>query len=200
MISSIMLAAGQSSRMKDENKLTKEIKGIPLINYSVKNILASAVDEIIIVTGHEKEKIENIVGEHKKIKYVYNKDFKNGMSSSIKTGLLSVSKKADAFFICLGDMPNVSQNIYNKLIKSRFNYNKKLKREYKKEILIPTYEGKEGNPILFSKFMKNEIMLISGDLGAKKIIELNKNKILNVPFNNQGITLDFDTKDHFNSL
>jgi len=200
MISSILLAAGQSLRMKDENKLIKEINGIPLIKYATKNILASAVDEIIIVTGYENKKIESIIGSHKKIKFVYNKDFKNGISSSIKTGLHSISKKTEAFFICLGDMPNINQNIYNKLIKSRYNYNKKLKLEHKKEIIIPTHEGKEGNPILFSKFMKDEIMLVEGDWGAKKVIELNKNKILNVPFNNNGITLDFDTQENFNSL
>ena len=200
MISSILLAAGQSLRMKDENKLIKEINGIPLIKYATKNILASAVDEIIIVTGYENKKIESIIGSHKKIKFVYNKDFKNGISSSIKTGLHSISKKTEAFFICLGDMPNINQNIYNKLIKSRYNYNKKLKLEHKKEIIIPTHEGKEGNPILFSKFMKDEIMLVEGDWGAKKVIELNKIKILNVPFNNNGITLDFDTQENFNSL
>jgi len=198
MISSILLAAGQSSRMKGENKLIKEIKGIPLINYSLKNILGSSVDEIIVVTGHENEKVENIIGKHKKIKFVYNKDFKNGISSSIKIGLSSISNKAEAFFICLGDMPNVNQNIYNKLIKSRFNYNKKLRLEHKKEIIIPTHEGKEGNPVLFSKFMKDEIMLVEGDFGAKKIIESNKNKILNVDINNLGFLKDFDNPNDFN--
>ena len=54
MISAILLAAGQSKRMKGENKLIKEIKNIPLIKHSVKNILGSAIDELIIVLGHEK--------------------------------------------------------------------------------------------------------------------------------------------------
>ena len=126
MISAILLAAGQSTRMKDENKLTKEINNVPLIKYTTKNILASAIDEIIVVLGYERKKIENIIGKNKKIKFVYNKDFKNGISTSIITGLYSVSKKAEAFFICLGDMPNVNQNIYNKLIKTRYNYYKKL--------------------------------------------------------------------------
>jgi len=200
MISAILLAAGESKRMKDENKLTKEINGFPLIKHAVKNILGSAIDELIIVLGHEKSIIQNIIEENKKIKFIYNKDYKSGVASSIKIGLNNITKSAEAFFICLGDMPNVNQNIYNKLIKSRDNYNKKLKLEHKKEIIIPTHEGKEGNPVLFSKFMKNQIMLVKGDLGAKKIIELNKNKILNVPFYNKGITLDFDTHENFNSL
>ena len=199
MISTILLAAGQSLRMKGENKLVKKIKGIPLIKYAVKNILASTVDEIIIVLGHEKDLIKNIIGLNRKIKFVYNKDFKKGISSSIKIGLKSISKKSEAFFISLGDMPNVNQNIYNKLIKSRFKYNKKLKPQHKKEIIIPTFEGKNGNPVLFSKFMKDKIMLVKNDLGASEIIKLNKEKILNVPFNNDAIFLDFDTPDSFNS-
>ena len=198
MISSILLAAGQSSRMNGENKLTKEIDGIPLIKYTTKNILASAVDELIIVLGHEKDLIESIIGLNKKIKFVYNKDFKNGISSSIKVGLNKISKNSQAFFISLGDMPNINQNIYNKLIKSMKTYNKKLTPKYKKEIIIPTFENQEGNPILFSKFMKSKIMNVEGDNGAKKIVDLNRSKVLNVPFANNGIVLDFDTQEHFN--
>jgi len=198
MISSILLAAGLSTRMDGENKLIKEIDGIPLIKYTAKNILASAVDELIIVLGHEKNVIENIIGINKKIKFVYNKDFKNGISSSIKVGLNKISKNSQGFFISLGDMPNINQNIYNKLIKSMHGYNKKLAPIHKKEIIIPTFENQEGNPVLFSKLMKNKIMSVDGDSGSKKIIELNRSKVLNVPFDNNGIILDFDTQEHFN--
>jgi CTP:molybdopterin cytidylyltransferase MocA len=94
-------------------------------------------------------------------------------------------------------MPMVNQSIYNKLIKSRHNYNKKKKPLDKKEIFIPTYLDQTGNPILFSKFMKDKIMQIDGDIGAKKIIELNKKNILNIPFKSKGVILDFDTKTDF---
>ena len=200
MISSILLAAGQSLRMKGENKLTKEINGVPLIKYAVKNILGSTVDELIIVLGHEKEILEKIIEDNKKIKFVYNSNFASGVASSIKIGVENISKRSEAFFICLGDMPNVNQNIYNKLIKSRSNYNKKFSTKYKKEIIIPTYEEQYGNPVLFSKFMKEKIMKVKGDNGAKEIIQLNKDKILNIPFNQDGILLDFDSEDNFKTL
>jgi molybdenum cofactor cytidylyltransferase len=200
MISSILLAAGQSLRMKGENKLTKEIDGVPLIKYAVKNILGSSVDELIIVVGHEKEIIEKIIGDNKKIKIVYNKDFVSGVASSIKIGLENISKKSESFFISLGNMPDVNQNIYNKLIKSKNSYNKKLSLKHKKEIIIPTFENQYGNPILFSKFMKEKIMKIKGDNGTKEVIQRNKDKILNIPFAQDGILLNFDTEDSFKTL
>ena len=200
MISSILLAAGQSLRMKGENKLTKEIDGVPLIKYAVKNILGSSVDELIIVLGYEKEIIEKVIEDNKKIKIIYNKDFVSGIASSIKIGLENISKKSESFFISLGNMPDVNQNIYNKLIKSKNSYNKKLSVEHKKEIIIPTFENQYGNPILFSKFMKEKIMKINGDNDTKEVIQLNKDKILNVPLAQDGILLNFNTEDSFKSL
>ena len=116
MISAILLAAGQSKRMKGENKLTKKIQDIPLIKHSVENILASSVDELIIVLGYQKEIVEKIISKNEKIKFVFNNDFKSGMASSIKVGLNHISNTSEAFFICLGDMPMIKPDIYNQLI------------------------------------------------------------------------------------
>ena len=187
MISAILLAAGQSKRMNGENKLTKEIQGTPLIKHSVKNILASSIDELIVVLGHQKETIEKLINKDEKIKFVFNKDFESGIASSIKTGLNNLSEKTEAFFICLGDMPMINPNIYNQLIKF-IN---------KREIIVPTYKGQQGNPVLFAKSMKEKIINISGDVGAKKILELNKDKILNLEINDQCVTKDFNTQDSF---
>ena len=190
MISAILLAAGESKRMNGENKLTKNINGKPLIKRSVQNILDSSIDELIIVLGYQKEIIEKLINPNEKIKFIFNKDFESGMASSIKIGLDNLSEKTEAFFICLGDMPMVNHNIYNQLIKSKNN----------KEIIVPNYKGQQGNPVLFNKSMKEKIINISGDVGAKKILELNKDKILNLEINDQGVTKGFDTLDNFNSL
>ena len=190
MISAILLAAVQSKRMDGENKLTKKIQGAPLIKHSVKNILAASIDELIIVLGYQKEIIEKLIDKSGKIKFIFNKDFESGMASSIKTGLNNLSEKTESFFICLGDMPMVGHGVYNQLIKSKDN----------KEIIVPIYKGQQGNPVLFNKSMKEKIMGITGDVGAKKILELNKDKILNIETNDQSVVKDFNTKDNFNSL
>ena len=84
----------------------------------------------------------------------------------------------------------VSHVIYDQLIKSKDN----------KEIIVPTYKGLQGNPVLFNKSMKEKVIDISGDIGAKKILELNKDKILNLEINDQSITKGFNTQDDFSSL
>jgi len=68
----------------------------------------------------------------------------------------------------------------------------------KKDIIVPTYNGVQGNPVLFSKSMKSNIMTISGDIGAKKILELNEDKILKIKIEDTNIKRDFNTKDDFN--
>ena len=140
--------------------------------------------------GIKKKSLKNLIDKNDKLKFIFNKDFESGMASSIKTGLDSLSEKTEAFFICLGDMPMVNHNIYNQLIKSKNN----------KEIIVPNYKGQQGNPVLFNKSMKEKIINISGDVGAKKILELNKDKILNLKINDHSITMGFNTQDDFNSL
>ena len=109
------------------------------------------------------------------------------MASSIRVGLNCLSNKTEAFFICLADMPMVNRNVYNKLIAEIKN----------KNIIAPTFKGSRGNPILFSKLMKKEIMKIEGDIGAKKILELNKNNILYLEINDESIKRDFNTIQNF---
>ena len=187
MISAILLAAGQSKRMNGENKLIKKIHGIPLIKHSVKNILTSSIDELIIVLGYQEEIIKKIIDKDSKIKFVFNKNFETGMASSIKIGLDHLSEKTKAFFICLADMPMVNKDIYNQLIKFKDE----------NEIIVPTYKGLQGNPILFSKSMKEKITKVQEDNGAKMIIESNKDKVFKLETNNESITKNFNTKESF---
>jgi len=209
MISAILLAAGQSKRMKGENKLSKEIQDIPLINHSVKNILTCVhIEELIVVLGYQKKIVEKIISKffisyfyNKKIKFIFNKDFESGMSSSIKVGINHLSKKTEAFFICLGDMPEINENIYNQLIAEYLvNHVDNLLCKNSKEIIVPKYKGQQGNPVLFNESMREKIMSIAGDVGAKKILELNKDKVLNLEINDQSVTKDFNTQDDFSSL
>ncbi len=188
MISAILLAAGQSKRMRGKNKLYTKFRDNTLINHSINNILSSSIDELIIVLGFEKKILRKIIKKNRKIKIIYNKNFKKGISSSIKVGLQNLSKKSEAFFICLGDMPLVLPDIYNKLIIFKNNH----------DIVIPFYKNKQGNPILFSNNMIKKISTIKGDVGAKKILKKVNYNILKVDLNDKNILRDFNTGNDFN--
>ena len=93
MISAILLAAGQSKRMKGKNKLLLKYKRKTLINYVLKSLIKSKVNKIIIVLGHEDRKIKKIALKSKKIIFVFNSNYAKGISTSIKCGLKKISKK-----------------------------------------------------------------------------------------------------------
>ena len=87
MIKAILLAAGQSKRLKGENKLIKKFKNKALINHSLSSLYKSKVDRIVIVLGYQNKEVRKAIKKNKKNIFVLNKRFTLGMSSSIKTGL-----------------------------------------------------------------------------------------------------------------
>ena len=70
-------------------------------------------------------------------------------------------------------------------------------KQDKKKIIIPTYKGQQGNPILFDRSMKEKIVEIAGDVGAKKILDKNREKIFNFEINNEAILKNYNTLDSF---
>ena len=93
MISAIFLAAGQSKRIKGENKLVKNFKNKPLINHSLKALQKSKINKIIIVLGYQSSEVKKKIKKNKKIQFVQNKKFKLGISTSIRAGIKKINKK-----------------------------------------------------------------------------------------------------------
>ena len=137
MISAIVLAAGQSKRMNCDNKLIKKYNKKYLINYIVGTLIKSKVDKIIIVLGFQSRKVRKITAKNEKINFIYNKNYKSGISSSIKAGLKRVSKKNIGFLIVQADMPLISKNIKKKYrvfgCSGRYAFN--FKENYKLSLL-----------------------------------------------------------------
>jgi len=191
MITAILLAAGQSKRLKDENKLTKLFKGKPLINHILYSLIKSKVNKIIIVLGFEHLKIKTKLLKNKKINFVINKNYKKGMSSSIKTGLKKLPKNSKGFLIVLGDMPNITKTTINKICLSIIRSDK--------EIILPKFKNKTGNPIGFKYSMIKNIYKIKGDRGAKNIIKKNNKKIKFLNINSKSILINLNTKRNFSN-
>jgi molybdenum cofactor cytidylyltransferase len=191
MITAILLAAGQSKRLKNENKLTKLFKGKPLINHILYSLIKSKVNKIIIVLGFEHLKIKTKLLKNKKINFVINKNYKKGMSSSIKTGLKKLPKNSKGFLIVLGDMPNITKTTINKICLSIIRSDK--------EIILPKFKNKTGNPIGFKHSMIKNIYKIKGDRGAKNIIKKNNKKIKFLNINSKSILINLNTKRNFSN-
>ena len=189
MISAILLAAGQSKRMGGDNKLIKKYNKKYLINHIIGTLIKSKVNKIIVVLGFQKLKVRKITVKNKKINFVYNKNYKSGMASSIKTGLKRVSKKNIGFLIVQADMPLISKNIINSICY--------VVKKNRKEIIAPTYKGKMGNPIGFKYSMVKILNKVKKDSGAKKIILRNKKRLGFIKVNSKSIFKDFNTKRDF---
>ena len=191
MITAILLAAGQSKRLRGENKLTKLFKGKPLINHILFSLIKSKVNKIIVVLGFEHLKIKTKLLKSKKIKFAINNNYKKGMSSSIKTGLKKLPKNSQGFLIVLGDMPNITKTTINKICS--------LITRSDKEIILPKFKNRTGNPIGFKQSMIKNIYKIKGDRGAKNIIKKNNKKIKFLNINSKSILTNLNTKRNFSS-
>ena len=191
MIKAILLAAGQSKRMKSENKLIKLYKNKPLINYSLNVLKKSKVNKIIIVLGHQHKEVKKIIKKNKKIIFTYNKNYKQGMASSIKTGLKKISKNDKGFIIAQSDMPFVKQSDINKICRS-INSKKFLIHALK-------YKNRVGNPIGFDSSLIKKFKNIKGQFGAKFMVKRLKNRTNFIKTKSIKSFKDFDKASDFRS-
>ena len=191
MIKAILLAAGQSKRMKSENKLIKLYKNKPLINYSLNVITKSKVNKIIIVLGHQHKELKKIIKKNKKIIFTYNKNYKKGMASSIKNGLKKISKNDKGFIVAQSDMPFVKQSDINKICRS-INSKKFLVHALK-------YKTRVGNPIGFDSSLIKKFKNIKGQLGAKFMVKRLKNRTNFIKTMSIKSFKDFDKASDFRS-
>ena len=191
MIKAILLAAGQSKRMKSENKLIKLYKNKPLINYSLNVLTKSKVNKIIIVLGHQQKEVKKIIKKNKKIIFTYNKNYKKGMASSIKIGLKKISKNDKGFIIAQSDMPFVKQSDINKICRS-INFKKFLIHALK-------YKTRVGNPIGFDSSLIKKFKNIKGQFGAKFMVKRLKNRTNFIKTMSIKSFKDFDKASDFRS-
>ena len=161
-IAAVVLCAGESKRMGNKNKLLLEVAGKSLIKNYIDNISKSNVSEIVIVTGHQSIEIEKELDGYE-VKFIHNDRYREGMSTSLNTGINSLSKNINAAIICLPDMPMIGIYEINKLIEY---YNPKIGNE----ICIATYNDQRGNPVLWDKKYFKKLMQITGDKGGRYLL------------------------------
>ena len=187
-VSAIILGAGLSRRMGKENKLFLPIDGKPMIEWVIERVVASSATEIILVgSALSMGLLKKYEGMG--IKLVENLHYQSGMTSSIQEGLTTAS--GDGYMICLGDQPAIMTSTYNSLIESFHNK--------PTSVVLPFFEGKKGNPVIFPKAIRGEILNHTEPEGCKQIIHENQHQVLKVKTEDPGILMDVDTRADYES-
>ncbi|PWS34018.1 4-diphosphocytidyl-2C-methyl-D-erythritol kinase [Falsiroseomonas bella] len=192
-VCALVLAAGRSRRMAPLNKLlVPDNKGVPIIARVVDNVLASRARPVIVVTGHERERVEEALAG-RAVLLAHADDYAEGLSASLKAGLRAVPPEAEGVMICLGDMPLVSGEMLDRLIAA-------FDPEEGRAIVQPTYRGKQGNPMLWAREFLSEMLSISGDIGARHLAAKHADRLVEVEMANDAVLRDFDTTDALKAL
>jgi len=185
-IAAIVLAAGRSTRMGGPNKLLAEIGGRPLVRFAVEEALASRAKPVIVVTGHERERVEAALAGLP-VGLVHNPDFAQGLGTSLRAGITAVPAEADGAIVCLGDMPQVDAALIDRLIAA-------FDPEKGALAVVPTIDGHRGNPVLWSRRFFPDLTAIEGDVGARHLIGRYGEAVAEIPVGKAAL-VDVDTPE-----
>jgi molybdenum cofactor cytidylyltransferase len=182
----IILAAGRGSRMSEQNKMLAEVAGMPVVRRTVEMALRTRAKEVVVVTGYEQEAVLEVLRDCS-VKIAHNPGFAEGLSTSLRSGLSAVSAEIASAAILLGDMPLVEPELIDRLAIALRNTGK--------SIALPAYEGKRGNPVMWSRNFFGELQGIRGDAGARHLISGYEEFVVQVPAFSRAIFMDIDTED-----
>jgi molybdenum cofactor cytidylyltransferase len=191
MVSGILLSAGLSSRFGSPKALAA-IDSTPAIIYLVEKLLETSLGEIIIVLGADSQQIELCLFKHIKIQVVYNKDYKFGQTSSVQTGLKSVSPEATGFMILPVDCPFISRQTVEDMT-HRFETEHPT-------ALIPTYQNRRGHPPVLAISLKNDILKLDHSEGLNTLLHKHPDMIKTVEINDPGVTQTFNTPEELSDI
>lgn len=189
MIAGIVLAAGEGKRIK-KDKLLLPLGSRLVIDWVLFSTANSLLTKIILVTKPDENGIVEI-GKKYNVNIIFNPEYKEGMSTTIKKGLLAIKddKKINGFCIILGDQPFINPYIINQLIRAF--------HKGQKEIIVPFFRGINGNPVLFDVAWIEEFMKISGDIGGRDIIKDNPKKVRKIEISDDAILVDIDKEEDY---
>ena len=184
-IKKIVLAAGESKRFGDKNKLSEMINNKPIINH-VLDTLFEIFDysELIVIIGHEHKLIKNLIF-NKNIKIIENIDYKKGIGTSIALGVNYLERDIDGVMIIPADMPYLNS-------KDLFNLEKKFIELNCEKVVMPEYNSRIGNPVILPRSYFNILKSLKDDFGARSLI---KNKDIITLKTGFGTIFDIDTRD-----
>ena len=195
MVSAVVLAGGMSRRMGVPKQLLR-IEGKSLLEHTLANVRASAIYEIILVLGFAADEIEKEISPQG-LKITRNESYQQGMGTSLRTGLAAVNPQSTAALIILADQPFVQPATLDRLIEFHGSSKPESARP---QIVIPTYHGFRGNPVLLDRTVFPELQGLSGDVGCRAIFGNHTEGIYRLPVNDAGILLDIDSLEDLEKI
>jgi len=191
-VSAILLAAGESRRMGEPNKLELDIAGVPLLRHSAETLLAARLREVITVLGFNTGSSRRLLAGLP-VTMVENVDYREGQMSSVHQGLMALSDTCDGIMICLADQPLLTVKDIDLLIDT-------FDRCRDTAILVPTFQGRRGNPIILADEQRQAILGGGRNLGCKRLIERNPDLVTTFEMPNDHVVFDLDTPGDYEVL
>ncbi len=187
-IAAIVLAAGRSRRMAPRNKLLiTGPSGKPIIVRVVDNVLSSSARPVLVVTGHQADEVERVLAG-RPLRFVHAPDYAQGLSASLKAGIAAVPPECAGAVVCLGDMPLVTGRMIDRLLAA-------FDPDEGRAIVLPSFRGKQGNPMLWDRRFFPEIATISGDIGARFLLSRHMEQVAEVEMADEAVLRDIDTPE-----
>ncbi len=194
IISAILLAAGLSQRL-GRNKLLLSPGGVPIVRRAAMALLDSRAAEVIVVTGHEAEKVRAAL-EGLDVRFVHNPDYETGQGMSLLTGLAEAAREAEGYLFALGDQPFMTTRLIDRLI-GAFGSSQA-------HVAAPFYKGRRGNPILISRELREDLLALGGDEGARSIVSRvqaeSPDRFAAVEAASEALFWDIDTEEDYEKV
>jgi molybdenum cofactor cytidylyltransferase len=191
-IGAVLLAAGEGKRMGGVAKSLIRLQGVPLISRQLIALSGAGVDEVVVVTGHQRDAVEAQVQSFP-VSLAHNADYSLGQQSSVRVGLAALRGHFDAVFIMLADQPLIGAADLTELIAA-------FKKRPAGHLLVPMIDGQRGNPILLDDIAKADILASGVNLGCRHLIE-NQPELVHVhASSNQRFVTDLDTLEDLQRL
>ncbi len=190
MIVAVVLSAGESSRMGSPKALLS-VGEKTFIEQIVSSLKKTKVGQIVVVLGHNADRLKPKI-EPLLVTLVLNPDYSKGQLSSLGAAIRSLqtdSAQVDGVLVHLVDHPFIDSALVDKMIDRFF--------ESKKLIVIPTYKGKRGHPVLLSSALFPELLAAPLDQGAKVVVRAHPDETLELETEDQGVVIDVDTPEEY---
>ncbi len=183
----IILAAGESRRMESA-KMLLPFGSKTMIEMVIGNISASEVSGTLVVLGSFRDEILEVVRNYPVV-HCFNENYRDGMLTSVKCGLVNLPENYKAVLICPGDQPLIRPDVINRVIEAY--------RQTGKGIVIPVYRNKRGHPLLVDRKYGGQINLLDKKEGLRMLAHKFPGDVMEVDTNSPEILKDFDTKDDY---